>query len=85
MSIRHFGRVLFGRFSRSSQVVQSYNKSTLTDPVVSTSQLKSLSQIEISTFKNLLPELVEDLTYNGHHKSMLKVNEHLAEVRNINT
>jgi len=79
MSIRHFGRVLFGRFSRSSQVVQSYNKSTLTDPVVSTSQLKSLSQIEISTFKNLLPELVEDLTYNGHHKSMLQVNEHLAK------
>ena len=82
-----FRRILslscFGRFSASSNspcVIQKCYKSTLIETATSTFQVKTLTKNEITSFKNLLPELVKDLTCNGHHKSMPQVNEHLSKV-----
>ena len=76
MSLRRIlGLTCFGRLSASSNspcVIQSCYKSTF--------QVKALTKNEITSFKNLLPELVKDLTCNGHHKTMPQVNEHLSKV-----
>ena len=81
MSLRRiFGLTCFGRFSASSNspcVIQNCYKSTT---ATSTFQVKTLTKNEITSFKNLLPELIKDLTCNGHHKSMPQVNEHLSKV-----
>ena len=50
------------------------------ETATSTFQVKTLTKNEITSFKNLLPELIKDLTCNGHHKSMPQVNEHLSKV-----
>ena len=79
-----FGKALFGRIlstSRQNNATQICKKSILTEPVASTFQLKTLSQYEKSSFKNLLPELVNDLTHNGEHKSMSTVTSHLSKVK----
>lgn len=82
-SFRHmFGKTLFGRFlssSRQNNATQRCKKSTLTEPVASKFQLKTLSQYEKTSFKNLLPELVKDLTHNGEHQGMPIVTEHLSK------
>ena len=84
MSLRRIlGLTCFGRFSASSNspcVTQNCYKSTLIETATSTFQVKTLTKNEITSFKNLLPELVKDLTCNGHHKSMPQVNEHLSKV-----
>ena len=84
MSFRRIlGLSCFGRFSASSNspcVIQKCYKSTLIETATSTFQVKTLTKNEITSFKNLLPELVKGLTCNGHHKSMPQVNEHLSKV-----
>ena len=84
MSLRRIlGLTCFGRLSASSNspcVIQSCYKSTLIETATSTFQVKALTKNEITSFKNLLPELVKDLTCNGHHKTMPQVNEHLSKV-----
>ena len=86
-SFRHlFGRTLFGRCTSSSRqnyTAQRCKKSTLTEPVASPFKLKTLSQYEISSFKNLLPELVNDLTHKGEHQGMPSVTEHLTKVMSV--
>lgn len=83
MSLRRIlGLTCFGRFSASSNspcVIQSCYKSTLMETATSTFQVKTLTKNEITSFKNLLPQLVKDLTCNGHHKNMPQVNEHLSK------
>jgi len=79
---RVINQLCFGRSSAiltAHPAIQSSFKSTLTDPATSAFQVKTLDKDEISAFKNLLPQLVKDLTSNGHHKSMPQVNEHLSE------
>lgn len=71
------GSCKYACFSTSSAVTRSHPTST--DPVFSTSQGKSLSVDEMSAFKHLLPDLIHELTYNGHHKDMPNVNQHLAK------
>ncbi len=44
---------------------------------------KRLSVDEMEDFKSMLPDLIHELTYNGHHKAMPDVNQHLAKVRVI--
>ena len=41
---------------------------------------KKLTQEEIGNFKALLPSLIHELTFDGIHKKMPNVNEHLAKV-----
>ena len=78
MLLRRLGR--FSVSSNSPCVIQSCYKSTLIETATSTFQVKTLTKNEITSFKNLLPELVKDLTCNGNHKSMPQVNEHLSKV-----
>ena len=65
---------------RQNIATQRYKISTLEKPIADTFQLKSLSQYEKKSFRNLLPELVNDLTYNGEHQGMPSVTDHLSKV-----
>ena len=41
---------------------------------------KELSSDDVRSFKALLPELINELTYDGIHKDMPNVNPYLAQV-----
>ena len=42
--------------------------------------VKTLSNKEVSDFKAILPKLINDLTFEGHHKGVPNINESLAKV-----
>ena len=65
---------------RQNIAIQRCKISTFEKPFVATFQLKTLSQYEKKSFINLLPELVNDLTYNGEHQGMPSVTDHLSKV-----
>ena len=49
-------------------------------PTLLSMKAKKLTHEEIGNFKALLPSLIHELTFNGIHKKMPNVNEHLAKV-----
>ncbi len=56
------------------------SRPTMSDPVMTPRTGKQLSVDELEQFKNLLPDLMTELTYSGHHTGMPDVNQHLAKV-----
>ena len=49
-------------------------------PTLLSMKAKKLTHEEIGNFKALLPSLIHELTFDGIHKKMPNVNEHLAKV-----
>ena len=37
------------------------------------------TNVKIEDFKNLLPTLIQDLTFNGNHRNLPEINQHIAK------
>ena len=71
--------------ARSLLAKISATSGALLRPIKTTSASKcrnlvTLSGGEMGAFKNLLPDLIQELTFEGEHKDMLDVNPHLSKV-----
>ena len=87
MSLSRFATASLRRgllHKRSVAPLQTCQKrSALVNPVNFTFKVKSLSGDEVSAFKGILPTLISDLTFDGHHKEMPGVSECLQQVNGL--
>jgi hypothetical protein len=79
-------RAIMSQLQRTAQLstggrsVTLHKSASSVDPVFSAQSVKNLSQDELMNFKAILPDLVYELTYEGAHKELPDINEHLAKV-----